>query len=263
MIIRAPLQSCLITSNIRIFLKFRRVLIRTFSVKCHETFSDGESWYARPSLSQTFFNTRKNLRHWTVALRIVKTLGDKTISTESLDRHSLPFWFWEFSITEKLRNTEGFLYKIIRTVWENKIDGKSWHPSFISKIFPYQIVSETQMFPLRKNSALWDKKVSMKSRDDSLPLLLSIKTFDTRILLKHRKCPPWFFLFSEAKNVRRRVLIGFPPVLFLEFFDTGIFLKHWSVPLRNFSVLWDKTILKKNRDNHPPSLSYSKNISIS
>ena len=48
----------------------------------------------------------------------------------------------------------------------------------------------------------------------------------------------------------------YPPLLSsLTFFDTRNFLKLRRVPLRNFSALWDKTILTENRDTRPSLLS--------
>ena len=46
----------------------------------------------------------------------------------------------------------------------------------------------------------------------------------------------------------------------MKFFDTRNFLKHWRVPLRNDSVLWDKTNLTENRDSRP--FSYPEHFSI-
>ena len=46
-----------------------------------------------------------------------------------------------------------------------------------------------------------------------------------------------------------------PPLLCKKTFDTRNFLKPGRVPLRNFSVLSDKTISPGNRDTRPPLLS--------
>ena len=50
------------------------------------------------------------------------------------------------------------------------------------------------------------------------------------------------------------------PLLSLTFFDTRNFLKHRRAPLRNDSVLWDKKILRENRETH--LLSYPEQFLI-
>ena len=156
------------------------------------------------------FDTRKFPKHRRFPLWNYSALCDKTISKEN---SGTPLLSIKFSIPDCFWNTKRFLYEKIRP--------------FEAKQFQRKIVI---ILP-------------------PPPLLWSIKTFDTRILLKHRKCTLWNFQFSETKNIRRKVLIGVASVLLLEFFDTGNFLKHWSVPLRNVSVPWDKTKSTEICDN--------------
>ena len=47
-----------------------------------------------------------------------------------------------------------------------------------------------------------------------------------------------------------------PPPVFLTFFETRKFLKHRKVPLRNDSVLWDKTIWQKIVIRAPSLIPY-------
>ena len=130
------------------------------------------------------------------------------------------------------------------------------------------------------------------------PPLLSINFFATGNFLKHSTegFPYKIFRHCETKNFRKLLtlpplihkIFRYPklsknrkvplrifsvlwdkkfsvenrdiPLLGIKFFDTRNFLKHTKVPLRNDSVLWDKTILTENRDTRP--LSYSKHFSI-
>ena len=87
------------------------------------------------------------------------------------------------------------------------------------------------------------------------PLLLSIKTFDTRSFLTQRR----ILLRSFFVTVRQKIwqkLVKQP--LFSYALNVSIpetFLKHRSFLLRNVSVRWDKTVCAQNRDTNP--LSYT------
>ena len=111
--------------------------------------------------------------------------------------------------------------------------------------------------------------------------------FDTRNFLKHRMVPWWSFFghvrwkyfhyktvklpppllenfryqnsFETQKcsstifigTVRKKISTEFSdiPFLWIKFCNTRDFLKHQSVAQRNFSVLWDKKLWAKSRDN--------------
>ena len=158
--------------------------------------------------------------------------------------------------------------------------------ALIRKLFRYRKFSETEhrKVPLRSFSELRDKKMSTEIRDIGL---LSIKLFDIwnywntkRFLYEvFRHCetknfgkkncdipyPPFihkFFRyqkFCETQKVSPTKFFGtvkqqifyrktYIPLLGMSFFDNRNFLKHRRVPLRNDSVLWDKTILTENCD---------------
>ena len=75
--------------------------------------------------------------------------------------------------------------------------------------------------------------------------------FDTGNFVKQKqKGSPTKFLGF----VRQQIFVENRDVPFvgIKLFDTRSFLKHRRVPLRNDSVLPDKTILTENRDTPPP-----------
>ena len=94
---------------------------------------------------------------------------------------------------------------------------------------------------------LSNRNFSTKSRD--IAPFLSIKTFGTRIILKHRNVPhrnfwvQWDEKFSKENNVI--------PVLCTNFYDTQIFLKQWRVPQEFFGNVTQK-FLTENCDIPPP-----------
>ena len=94
------------------------------------------------------------------------------------------------------------------------------------------------------------KKISTENRDITL---LSIKFFDTRNQWNPKGFPYEFFRHCETKNFPQKIgiLPCSPPPLIHKFLDTRNFAKHRRVPLRTFSVLWDKTFLTENRDTRP------------
>ena len=130
---------------------------------------------------------------------------------------------------------------------QKNFDRKSWSPPLNHKIFRYQKFSETQIrgVPLRKFSALWDKKILTENRD---PPLLSIKFFDTRNFLKHRSEGFLYEIFRHCETKKFWQKIVIPPLLSIKFFDTRNFVKQRRVPLRSFSVLWDNKFSIENRD---------------
>ena len=145
------------------------------------------------------------------------------------------------------------------------------------------------MIPLRNDSVLWDKRLWRKVVILAPPTLYPQKTFDTRIFVKHRRVPLRRFLvlwddkllmeyrditFSSSKFSIPEfsdTLMGSPTKFFgaviqqifnrkslysllrHNFFDSRNFLKHRSFPLRNDSVVWDKTIWRKIVILAPPT----------
>ena len=72
--------------------------------------------------------------------------------------------------------------------------------------------------PLRKFSALWDKKISTENLD-TLPPLSYSNFFDTRSYCNSKAFPYGNFRHCETKIFRRKILILPPPILF-KFFGT-------------------------------------------
>ena len=112
----------------------------------------------------------------------------------------------------------------------------------------------------RNDSVLWHKTIWTENRDNQplfypwhLPRLLSIKFFDTRIFVKHRRVPlRRFSALWDKKSFESKSWYSLPPPPFsIKIFDTWIFLKHRKDSLRNDSALWHKTIWAENRDNQP------------
>ena len=92
------------------------------------------------------------------------------------------------------------------------------------------------------------------------PPLLSMNSFNTGNFVKQKqKGSPTKFLGF----VRQQIFIENRDVPFvgIKLFDTRSFLKHRRVPLRNDSVLPDKTILTENRDTRPLFHPYHFSIS--
>ena len=163
-----------------------------------------------------------------------------------------------------------------RTFDWNRDNRSSPHLSII--FFDTRIFLKHWRFTPRCFSILWDINFSTESCHAVFPL--SLKFFDTTIFLKHRRVALrnfsvlwdknfdkkkwythssfiqknfWYPKFSETKEgsptklfstVRQRlwqkVVIHPPRLLSITFFDTRNFLKHRKVPLRHFSILWDK-----------------------
>ena len=107
----------------------------------------------------------------------------------------------------------------------------------MQKMFRYPVFSETQkvsptMFFDTVRHQLFDRKLWC-------PLfLLSLKVFDARSVLKHRK--DHLQSFSTMWEKRFPTQLSYIPFLCKRCFDTRIFLKHGRGPLQNFSTLWDK-----------------------
>ena len=125
-------------------------------------------------------------------------------------------------------------------LWDKKIPTRNRDPLFCIKSFDTRKFLKPRVVTLRNFPALWEKKFSTVNNDNPL---LSFKISDTRNFLKDRESPYEFFLYCEKNNFRQ---IRDTPSYAI-FIDPEIF---WNkrVPLRLFSVLWDKKISKESRD---------------
>ena len=116
---------------------------------------------------------------------------------------------WKFSIPEFFWNQEGFPHEIF---WD----------------------SETKQFR---------RKIVILA-----PSLIS-NIFRYPKLVTHLKVSLRKFSAVSDKKIRRRTVIPPPhPFLCMKSFDAKIFFKHRRVPLRSFSILWDKKFSIENRD---------------
>ena len=150
-------------------------------------------------------------------------------------------------------STEGFFYEMFRYCETKQFRRKivNTAPSLISNIFRYPELMEHKRIPLQNFSALWDKKFLTENLDTP-PSLLSINFFATGNFLKHSTDGFFNEIFRqcETKDFWQKSSLS-PPFLSIKFFETINFVKHKRVPLRNDSVLWDKTILSQSRDYRP------------
>ena len=125
-------------------------------------------------------------------------------------------------------------------------DGKSWiaPPSLIPNISRYPELMKQQRIPLRKFSALWDKKFLTENLDTPPPARLCINFFATENFLKQSTDGflSEIFRHCETTNFWRKIVIPAPSLI------PNIFRyqKHRRVTRRNFSALWDKKFSTDN-----------------
>ena len=180
----------------------------------------------------------------------------------------------KFSITQFFWNIEGFpTPQTVSALWDNKFSKKLWDP-YYPKIFQCQNIYETQGSPLRNFSVLWDKinypkivippffidnffpyqKFSETQKHEFFSALwgkkLPTEKGDTPSLIRNFSIieifwnlegfPYELFRYCETKKIRWKFVLPPPPLLSRIVFHTRNFLKHRRVPVRSFSVLWDK-----------------------
>ena len=191
----------------------------------------------------------------------------------------LPEIFW--NTYQKCSST-----KFLGTLRQKNVDTKSWHNSLKRKIFRYPKLVTHWRIPLRKISALWDKKKFDRKSWYSLPppLLLNKIFFDTIKLWEKKGSPTKFFgtvrqqiffrklwcsplrhkvfpypKFSETQtgsltkffgNVRKKNFDtkSWHNSLKRKVFRYPKLVTHWRVPRRNFSALLDESFSTENRD---------------
>ena len=102
------------------------------------------------------------------------------------------------------------------------------------------------------------KNFLAEDRDTSSlpPPLLSI-FFRYQKFREAQKCSPTKFFGTVRKQFfDGKSWYSLPPLSSIKLFETRDFSKHRRVPLRNDSVLWDKTILTENRPSRPLAYPY-------
>ena len=115
------------------------------------------------------------------------------------------------------------------------------------EIFRYQNFSETRKVSPTNFFGTVRQKFSTENRDT--PLIHEIFRYQ-KFLVKQKGSPTKFFITVRQKNFDGKSWDPPPLLSFLcmKNFDARFFLKQWRVPLRNFSVLWDKKFSTENRD---------------
>ena len=158
------------------------------------------------------------------------------------------FRYQNFSETRK-----GSCTKFFGTVRQNTFDGKTWYPPpLVRNIFRYPNLVKQWKVPLRKFSAQWDKKFSTENLDTPSPALLSINFSIPETFWNTEGFLYEMIRYCETKQFWRKIVIPAPWLILNMFrYHVTTVLKHWRVPLRNVSVLWDKTISMENRDTRP------------
>ena len=163
----------------------------------------------------------------------------------------LPPYPRSFSIPETFGNTERLpLRSFLALSVKNSSMEKFWYsPLLIHKLFRYRKISvnRTESFPYEafqycETKKFWQKIVILPPS----PLLI-------RKIHRHLKfcetqkgsSAKWFGTVEENSF---DVKSWYPPLLSVTFLDARSFLKVGRVPLRNFSVVWDKTFSTENRD---------------
>ena len=133
-----------------------------------ETKTSTENRDTPPPLIQTFSMPKINETLKDSPLRKFSVLWDKTFSTENLDTPPPLIQFFSIpKINETLKDSPPPPTEIFGTVRQKIFDRKSWYsPPPLIQTFSIPDINETLKDPpLRKFSALWDKKFWTKSRD--------------------------------------------------------------------------------------------------
>ena len=155
----------------RNFLKHRKVPTPTVSSTVRPKKSIGKFWYSS-LLIHKLFRSRKisDNKNRMIPLRSFSVLRGKKVSTENCATPSLTALLIQ-KIHQNLKFCEeqkGSSTKVFGIFRQKIFDGKFWYsPLFIQKLSRYRTCSETQhrRIPLRKLSALWDKKFSVENLD--------------------------------------------------------------------------------------------------
>ena len=123
-------------------------------------------------------------------------------------------------------------------------------PLLSIKFFDTNNFVKHRRVPLRKFSALWDKKFSTENYEPP-PLIHKLFRYRKFSETQYRRVPLRNFsaLWDEKFLTENRDTPSLHhPFLSIIFFDTRSFVKHRRVPLRSFSVPWDNKFSIENRD---------------
>ena len=178
------------------------------------------------SLIQKIFDTRIFLKHRRVPPRKLWALRDKKLLAQ---KDNILFLCVEFFgnrfFSEKHKGSPAKVFGTVRQ--------KLWHkiviqpPLLLSiKIFDTRRFLKHRRVPLRNFWTLWDKKLLAQKNDISF---LFVNFFDTWFFSETQKgCPTKVFGFVRQK-LWQKIVIHAPLLLSIKFFDTRNFLKHRRV----------------------------------
>ena len=170
---------------------------------------DGKSWYPCTVLSPTFFDTRNFLKHRRVPLQNSSALWDKKHPTEKFDTSSLrpPFIHKLFRYRKHSETQHRRVYGTFRYCETKQFRRKiviPATPSLIFNFFRYPKIMKHYRIPLRKLSALRDKK---KFQRKNLMLPPSALAFIQKLLrywksseTQNKKVPLRSFSFSVLRH---------------------------------------------------------------
>ena len=146
----------------------------------------GKSWHPPPFYAWKLFETGTFPKPGRVPLPNFSPLWCKNFLT--VIRNKPPSYPWNFRNQNFSEAQNGFRYEMFRQYEPKKIDGKSWCPHLIHKIFifRYRNFSETQ------------KGSSTKCFDNVLKVIWYLKISETQ-----NGFPYESFRYCEAKNFRR------------------------------------------------------------
>ena len=196
-------------------------------------------------IHKTFWN-KNFLKSSRIPLRKFSAVWNIKISTENRDMP--PLIHSSFSIPEKFRKTEGFLYKAFRFgAVRQKVPTKPWCPPplLCMKNFDERIFLKQHQSVFQWNvSVQWDKNFDGKSWYSPSPPLIQI--FSVPEIKETLKDPPYenFSALWDKKFSTENC-------------DTPIMHKIFRYPKfsetlkgcpRNFSALWDKKFSTENCD---------------
>ena len=166
--------------------QIRRVSLRNFSALWDKIF-DTKSWHN--SLKPKSFRNPKLMTHWWVPLRSFSALSDKkfwqkiVISPPPHPPLILIFFRDQKFSEARIRKVS---LRNFSALWDKIFDTRSWHNSLKPKIFRNPKLMTHWWVPLRRFSALSDKKFWQKIVIFPPPPLLSLSFFETRNFQKHR-----------------------------------------------------------------------------
>ena len=235
--------------GIRVFLKFKSVLLSKISVKWDEKKYERRlvigatlSYPKHFSVPEFFWNTEGYLydMFW---YSEAKQIRRRVVILPT------PFYPKSLSKPDSFWNTDIFPLQCFPVLWDNNFSTKSLDSLPLLSI----LFSKTRFSPKRRRfpyKVFWCcETINIRQKVVILSRVFSIIFSDTKKIVKH-----WRFALRKVsvqwvKTISTENQDTLPPISSVKSSDTRNFLLILrTVPLRSFSVLWDKTISAENRD---------------